>query len=60
MLLRLCVEFAGGSDAYPQMISIPLLKSKLCNCSNQWSSAAKKFVKGDCKSPQTARKGGET
>ncbi|CAM6079622.1 unnamed protein product [Sphagnum tenellum] len=29
MLLRLCVEFAGGSDAYPQMISIPLLKSKV-------------------------------
>jgi hypothetical protein len=29
MLLRLCVEFAGGSDAYPQMISIPFLKSKV-------------------------------
>ncbi len=29
MLLRLCVEFVGGSDAYPQMISIPLLKSKV-------------------------------
>jgi hypothetical protein len=29
MLLRLCVEFARGYDAYPQMISIPLLKSKV-------------------------------
>jgi hypothetical protein len=29
MLLRLCIEFARGFDAYPQMISIPLLKSKV-------------------------------